>query len=68
MAKFCKLIKCQNQNQEGVGQIQKVNGNTALMEDTIHLQMIKKLSTETMKYILDLYKNILEEKGLPKKI
>ena len=32
--------------------------NTALGEDTIHPQMVKKLSPETLKYLIDMYNKI----------
>ena len=40
--------------------------NTEPGEDTIHPQMIKNLPPETLKYFLDMYNKILEEREKPK--
>ena len=40
--------------------------NTTPGEDTIHPQMIKNLSPETLKYLLDMYNKIWEEGKIPK--
>ena len=45
---------------------QKYLIGTTLKENTIHSQMMKRLPTETLKYLLDIYNIICKEGGIPK--